>query len=186
MTYLNKFEIDELVIRLQSKSKSAFSDLYNSYAAALYGVTYKMVRNNEVAEELLQDIFIKIWMHIDTYNPIKGTLFTWMLNITRNTCKDYFRSKHFRHQMLVNENGLENIDFIKNPTQSVFQDESKDLFEITQTLELKYKEVIDLVYIYGYSQEEASKLLEVPVGTIKSRCRSALKTLRNLYEIPVY
>ncbi len=108
-------------------------------------------------------------MHIDTYNPIKGTLFTWMLNITRNTCKDYFRSKHFRHQMLVNENGLENIDFIKNPTQSVFQDESKDLFEITQTLELKYKEVIDLVYIYGYSQEEASKLLEVPVGTIKSR-----------------
>jgi RNA polymerase sigma factor (sigma-70 family) len=81
---------------------------------------------------------------------------------------------------------LENIDFIKNPTQSVFQDESKDLFEITQTLELKYKEVIDLVYIYGYSQEEASKLLEVPVGTIKSRCRSALKTLRNLYEIPVY
>ena len=186
MAYLNKLEIDELVLKLQSKSKAAFSDLYDCYAAALYGVTYKMVRNNEVAEELLQDVFIKIWTHIDTYNAIKGTLFTWMLNITRNTCKDYFRSKQFRYQKLISENDLESIDLIKNPSQLVFQDETQDLFEITQTLELRHKEVIDLVYIYGYSQEEASKLLELPIGTVKSRCRSALKVLRNLYNIPTY
>ncbi len=178
-------EISELVIRLQTKSAAAYSDLYNSYATALYGVTYRMVRNRDVAEELLQDAFIKIWIHIDTYSPIKGTLFTWMLNITRNICKDYFRSKHYQHQKLVSENGLRQIDFISNPSQITYQDESRDLHQMTQTLELKYKEIIDYVYIYGYTQEEVSKMLKIPIGTVKTRSRNAIKILRDLYNSPM-
>lgn len=181
MIYQNEMETRELVIRLNTKSKAAFSDLYDNYATALYGVTYRMVQNREIAEELLQDTFIKIWAHIDTYNPTKGTLFTWMLNITRNTCRDYFRSKHYHYQILVSENDIEQIDVFKNPGQITYQDEIRDLFQLTQNLDLKYKEVIDLVYIYGYTQQEASKMLEIPIGTIKTRSRIAIKILRDLY-----
>jgi RNA polymerase sigma-70 factor, ECF subfamily len=181
MIYLTDTEKSELVIQLKTKSTAAFSDLYDSYAAALYGVTYRMVHNREVAEELLQDVFIKIWTHIDTYNPTKGTLFTWMLNITTNTCKDYFRSKRYHYQILVSENGLEQNDVLNNPTQISYQDESRDLYQLTQTLELKYKEIIDLVYIYGYTQEEASKMLKIPIGTIKTRSRTAINILRDFY-----
>ena len=181
MQYLTETETSELVIRLHTKNTTTFSDLYDSYAAALYGVIYRMVRNKEIAEELLQDSFIKIWKHTDTYNPTKGTLFTWMLNITRNTCKDYFRSKRYHYQMLVSENGLEPLVALNNPTQITYQDESRDLYQLTQTLELKYKEIIDLVYIYGYTQDEVSKMLKIPIGTIKTRSRTAIKILRGLY-----
>jgi RNA polymerase sigma factor (sigma-70 family) len=186
MKYLTQIEISELVVRLQTKSTAAFSDLYDSYASALYGITYKIVRDRDVAEELLQDVFIKIWQHIDTYDPHKGTLFTWMLNITRNTCKDYFRSKHYLRQKLVSENGLERIDFINNPAQITYQGDNKDLYQLTQTLELKYKEIIDYVYIYGYTQEEVAKILKIPIGTVKTRSRTALKILRELYDNPIY
>jgi RNA polymerase sigma-70 factor, ECF subfamily len=174
-------EISDLVIRLKTKSTAALSDLYDNYAAALYGAIYRMVRNSDVAEELLQDIFIKIWTHIDTYNPAKGTLFTWMLNITRNSCKDYFRSKHYHYQMLVLGNSLEQVDMLNTPNQITYQDESRDLYQMTQILELKYKEIIDLVYIFGYSQEEVSKMLKIPIGTVKTRSSNAIKKLRQLY-----
>jgi RNA polymerase sigma-70 factor, ECF subfamily len=183
MTQLNKTEVNELVIRLQTKSTAAFSDLYDSYAAALYGITKRMVRDKDIAEELLQDSFLKIWEHIDKYDPNKGTFFTWMLNITRNTCKDYFRGKHYHYQMLISENDFELIEDNCKLTQltTIYQDESRDLYQMTQTLELKYKEIIDLVYIYGYTQEEVSKMLKIPIGTVKTRSRTAIKILRDLY-----
>ncbi len=174
-------EIRNLVIRLQAKNTDALSDLYDRYSAALYGVIYRMVRNSDIAEDLLQDVFIKIWTHINAYNPDKGRLFTWMLNITRNSCKDYFHSKHYQHQISALHNSLAQIDSLHNPSQITYQDENGDLYELTQTLELKYKQVIELVYICGYSQEEVSKMLHIPIGTVKTRSCNALKRLRQLY-----
>lgn len=174
-------EISNLVIRLQAKNTAALSDLYDRYAAALYGIIYRMVRNSDIAEDLLQDVFIKIWTRIETYNPDKGRLFTWMVNITRNSCKDYFRSKYYQYQASILSNSLEQIDFLHNPNQITYQDENRDLYELTQTLELKYKEIIELVYICGYSQEEVSKMLRIPIGTVKTRSCNALKRLRHLY-----
>ena len=181
MAYLNETEINELVIGLQAKSTVAFSDLYDGYAAALYGVTYKMVQNRNVAEDLLQDAFIKIWKNIDKYDSRKGSLFTWMMNITRNTCKDYFRSNNYKFQIMVSDDDLADMDCNHIPNQVVYQDDSRDLYQSVLTLELKYKEVIDLVYIFGYSHAEVSDMLKIPVGTIKTRSRTALKILRNLY-----
>jgi RNA polymerase sigma factor (sigma-70 family) len=181
MTYLNEMETSELIIQLKTKSPAAFSELYDSYSAALYGVTCRMVRDRDVAKELLQDAFVKIWEHFDKYDPVKGTLFTWMLNITSNTCKDYFRSKRYHYQTLVSGNGLDQVDVTYSMAHVTYQDDSRDLYQLTQNLELKYKEVIDLVYIFGYSQEEVSKMLNIPLGTVKTRSRNALKILRNLY-----
>jgi RNA polymerase sigma-70 factor, ECF subfamily len=181
MIYQDQLEKTGFIFLLKNKNQESFSDLYDSYSRALYGVTFKMVNDNEVAEDILQEVFMKIWENIDKYDSSKGTLFTWMINITRNSCRDYFRSKHYRTQMLVSENSLEKIYKGINNSYVTYQDENYELHEMTQRLELKYKEIIDLVYIYGYSQEETSKILDLPIGTVKTRSRAAIKILRELY-----
>jgi RNA polymerase sigma-70 factor, ECF subfamily len=183
MARLKEIEVQELVTDLKDKSKAAFSVLYDSYAGALLGVICRMVNDKDTAEELLQDTFIKIWKHINLYDAAKGTLFTWMLNIARNTCKDYFRSKHYRCQMQVSEKGLEYLESNAGSDRLNYREECSDLKQLAHKLEKKYKEVIDLVYFFGYSQQEVAVMLNIPLGTIKTRCRMALKILRGIYHI---
>ena len=79
--------------RLQAKDKSALEHLYDNYSGALYGVIFRVIKNEDIAEEVLQDVFLKIWDRFDQYDSAKGKLFTWMLNIARNQAIDKTRSK---------------------------------------------------------------------------------------------
>lgn len=178
MQHASKISISELVIGLQNRSEESFSVLYDDYAAALLGVAFRLVKNKGASEEILQDVFVKIWKHIDTYDEAKGTLFTWMLNITRNCCKDYFRSKRYKYQTLLVQEELDSIPIHYRPKTTSNPEESVDLQLIMEALEPKYKDIIDLVYIAGYSQEQVAKKLKLPLGTIKTRSRAALKLLR--------
>jgi RNA polymerase sigma-70 factor, ECF subfamily len=182
MAHLNEMEVQELVTDLKGNDKVAFSVLYDSYAAALFGVISRMVTDKDIAEELLQDTFIKIWKHIDLYNATKGTLFTWMLNIARNTCKDYFRSKQHRFKMQVTENGLEYLENKATGDCLNYREALKDVKQLAQKLDVKYKKIIDLVYFLGYSQQEVATLLNIPLGTVKTRSCMALKILREIYQ----
>src|SRR3954469_1283814 len=85
---------------LKTKSRDAFAELYDKYSAAIYGIICKIILNTNIAEELLQDVFVKVWKNIDKYDSSKGSLFTWMLQISRNTCIDYLRTRE--HKMQVN------------------------------------------------------------------------------------
>ena len=181
MLYVSKMSPSELVIGLQNKSEKAFSALYDAYSASLFGVALRIVNNQTIAEEMLQDVFVKIWKHIDTYDAEKGTLFTWMLNITRNTCKDYFRSKQYNYQKIIAQEELDHIPSKYVPQTTSNQAEIHDLDLLTQKLEPKYKDIIDLVYVFGYSQEQVSEKLNLPLGTVKTRSRVALKRLRYSY-----
>ncbi len=179
-----KVPIDNLLNLLQQKSERGFSQLYDNYADALFSVTYQIVKNKEIAEDLLQDIFVKIWKKIDTYDEARGTLYTWMLNIARNTSIDFVRSQknrfyqHFVHDdILLNEsyqrgNNIENADHldyiaIKNKAAKLDQ---------------KYADVIDLIYFEGYTYEQVAIILNLPLGTVKTRGRNALTILKNAYK----
>jgi RNA polymerase sigma-70 factor (ECF subfamily) len=181
MIYPDQLETTDLISLLKNKNQESFSALYDSYSRALYGVTFKMVQDSDVAKDILQEVFIKIWNHSDKYDSHKGTLFNWMLNITRNSCRDYFRSKHYCIQKLVSENSLEKVNIGNNDFYLTYQEENGELYGLTQSLDTKYKEIIDLVYIYGYSQQEVSQMLNLPLGTVKTRSRTAIKILRELY-----
>jgi len=176
-----KMDTEELVIELQKKSPSAFSILYDDYAPALLGIACKIVKDKTIAEEILQDVFVKIWKHIDTYDTSKGTLFTWMLNITQNTCKDYLRSKQYKYQRLIDENAVEDIGWNYIPPTTHPPENNIDYQILMQKIEPKYKDIIDLVYIFGYSQEQVAEKLKVPLGTVKTRIRAALKQLRSYF-----
>lgn len=171
----------ELVQQLQLKNREAFSLLYDNYAEALFGVISRMVANKAAAEDLLQDAFVKIWKNINSYNTAKGTLFTWMINITRHVCIDYLRSKQHRHEMKVTGDDYGGAETITVLLDANMDATIMDLEKFTRQLEAKYRQVIEMVYFKGYTHDEVAQMLNIPVGTVKTRSRTGLKLLRNLY-----
>jgi RNA polymerase sigma factor (sigma-70 family) len=179
MVHQNEIGTDGLLIELKSRSEAAFAVLYDQYAAVLWSVALKIVKNEAVAAEILQDTFVNVWRFIEQYDSGKGTLLTWMLNITRNKCKDYFRSK--RYQSTLRQEGLSDKHHHVGTGSVEKREESAELLILAQKLDPKYREIIDLVYIHGYSQEEVSIQLNIPLGTVKTRCREAIRQLRRIY-----
>ncbi len=172
-----------LVKLVQSKSERGFNTLYNKYCGALYGVIIKLVKRTDVADDLLQDTFVKIWKYIDSFDSSKGTLYTWMLNIARNQAVDYLRSPTYRKQLLQVEIDLFSHckDSLDNITSNSCAIEFTDLKNKALQLNSKYTEVIDLIYFYGWTQEQTAEILKLPLGTIKTRARKGLSLLKILY-----
>lgn len=168
----------ELAEKLKQKDKAAFVQLYDNYSKALLGLITTIVKDDELAEDILQDVFVKIWRNIDSYNKEKGTLFTWMLNIARNTSIDTLRSKVKKHEVLSLENNLELVGAIHSTSLNT---DTLGVKKVVDTLKPEYKEIIDLVYFSGFTQEEISKKINIPLGTVKTRVRSALIELRKSF-----
>lgn len=169
----------ELVALLKNKDQQAFSYLYDNYAAALYGVVMKVINKEESAKDLLQEIFIKIWRNIDSYDAVKGRLYTWMLNIARNSAIDVLRSSGFNQDKKISD--LENNVHMDNTALSTsIKTDHMGLKQIVNGMKEEYRQVIDLAYFKGYTQEEIAKELQIPVGTVKTRSRSALIQLKSL------
>ncbi|MDX2303150.1 MAG: sigma-70 family RNA polymerase sigma factor [Microscillaceae bacterium] len=168
---------DQLVILLKSKDRKGFALLYDRYSAALYGVILKIVKFEELAEDVMQDSFVKIWKKIDTYDPQKGTLFTWVLNISRNTAIDKIRTPEYRRRITDTplEDGLQHTG--SNVQIAI---DHIGINQVLESLAPEYQEVIDIIYFKGYTHQEASEHLGIPLGTIKTRVRIALRELRKL------
>ncbi len=179
MNELKKYSEEELVLLLQDKDQQAFSYLYDNYAAALNGIIYRMVENRELAEDILQEAFVKIWNNFSSYDTGKGRLFTWMLNITRNLTIDTLRSKGYKKQAKISgdENSVNNI------TEDGRMAERFDAMGLRKqlvNLKPEQRSIIDLAYFSGYTQDEISKEMGIPLGTVKTRMRAAIMELRKM------
>ena len=153
-------------------------ELYNQYRALLFTLAYQLTGSAADAEDAVQDVFIKVWKNIDKYDSSKGTLFTWMLQITRNTCIDHLRTKEHKIKFQSEINLQETL-----ATPEIhLNNENSELRRLALKLETKYRQIIDLVYFWGYSQEEVAKMLNIPLGTVKTRSRAGLQELRSLYQ----
>lgn len=173
----------ELVTRLAQKDRVAINYLYDKYAAALYGVILRVVSVEELAKEILQDAFVKICLHIDSYDPARGKLFTWMLNIARNLAIDKTRSKEFRRTSKTtplekNVYTVEASSFTETPVEGI------GVKELLKELSHEHQALIDLLYFKGYTQSEVSEELGMPLGTVKTRIRAAMMQLRKMLHLP--
>src|SRR4051812_14493882 len=95
---------------LKQRDETAFAYLYDNYAGALNGVISRMVDDEQTAEDILQEAFVKIWNNFSQYDNTKGRLFTWMVNLTRNLTIDMLRSKGYKKQQKISgdENSVSN------------------------------------------------------------------------------
>lgn len=168
---------EELVGMLRDGDQSVMEYLYDHYSGALYGVCLKVVNDETAAQDVLQDAFIKIWKRGGQYDPSKGKLFTWMLNVVRNTAIDYLRSKAVKYEIHGNEKVSHLIE--TNSSEEMSVDAIGLRKQLTQ-LRKEEREILELSYFGGYTQDEISKELSIPLGTVKTRARKALNDLRKL------
>jgi RNA polymerase sigma factor (sigma-70 family) len=156
--------------------------LYDHYSAALLGVVSRIIKKEELAEETLQDVFLKIWDRIDSYDASKGKLFTWMLNIARNQAIDKTRSKEFTKSKKTDD--IENlVGKVDRKDYTELHVEGIGLQEVLKQLPDEQRFVIDQHYLKGYTQAEMSEEFNLPLGTVKTRMRLAMKELRTLLKI---
>ncbi len=179
----NHIEEPQLVDLLQRKEHTALAYLYDHYSPALYGIIHRIVKQDDVAEEVLQDVFVKIWDKINTYDASRGRLFTWMLNLTRNLAIDKLRSKEFSYAQKTNRLDP-NVSTTNLPTMYVEQ-QMKDhgLINLLKNLTPEQQMVVDLIYFKGYTHSEVAKEYDMPLGTVKTRLRSSITKLRKLLNI---
>ena len=171
-----------LLEMVRSKSEKGFHILYDKYCGSLYNILLKIVLRTDVADDLLQETFVKIWKYIDRYDPAKGTLFTWMLNIARNQAIDYLRSHGYRQQLHENiDPFLLHVDCISTADINTSDLEFKDFKSNAMQLDKKYAEVIDMIYFHGWTQEQTARILDLPLGTVKTRARKAVEMLKIIY-----
>ncbi|MEP7264080.1 MAG: sigma-70 family RNA polymerase sigma factor [Bacteroidota bacterium] len=168
---------EELVRMLKAQDPEAFTYLYDHYCNALYGVIFRIVNDEDMAQDVLQETFVKIWKNLESYDPAKGRLFTWLVNLTRNFAIDKYRSKEFRQQSKNQslDDSVNSINLLTNVKNKV---DHIGLKETVSQLKPEYIQVIDLLYFKGYTHEEVAKEFNIPLGTVKTRIRAAIIQLR--------
>ena len=168
---------EDLVRALKGKETIAIQALYDMYSGALLGVISRIIQQPEVAEDLLQETFIKIWNSADSYDSTKGRLFTWMINLARNLSIDKVRSKDYRNSN-KNQDIENNVDFIDSQRKITFNADTLGLRDMVTALKPEFNDVLNMVYFKGYTHVEAAEELNLPLGTVKTRIRMAIMELR--------
>lgn len=170
-------EESELVLRLKDRDKNAMAYLYDKYSAALLGVASRIIKDDDISEEVLQDVFMKIWNKIDQYDPSRGRFFTWMMNLTRNAAIDKLRSKEISRSSKTDsmDDYVYRVDS-RNSTE--MHTDGIGVRALLNDLVEEQKFILEKVYFEGFTHTEIAEEYDIPLGTVKSRLRSALKHMR--------
>jgi len=170
-----------LVDGLKRGDKAAIDKLYKMYAGSLMGIISRIVKFDEVAEDVLQDTFVKIWKSIAQYDSSKGRLFTWMANLAKNAAIDQVRSKNYVNSGKTDDLGDTKVDLIDRRNNVSFNAETIGVRQLMQHLKPDQKNILDLVYFEGYTQMEVAEYLNIPLGTVKTKIRLSILTLRKYF-----
>lgn len=167
----------EIVTLLLASDKKAMTLLYNNYADALYGVIKKIISDDNVAQDVLQESFVKIWRYSKKYDPNKAKLFTWLYRIAYNSAIDKVRSlkKKTEKEVQIETSAVYTI------TSGSLNEDVLDIKKHLSSLDEKYQIVINALFFEGMTQQEASEELDIPLGTIKSRLKIGLRELKKIY-----
>jgi RNA polymerase sigma-70 factor (ECF subfamily) len=168
-----------LIIEMQHRNEKAFSKIYSMYSEAIFGIIYSIVLDNDVAEEVQQDVFIKVWDNSSSYDIEKGRFFTWLLNIARNAAIDKIRSKSYKNTK-KNLSTSNFVDILSGSDSLNQKTNAIGIKKFVDALKPACIKIIDLLFFKGYTQVEAAETLEIPLGTLKTRNRNCIQDLRTM------
>ena len=159
----------------------ALSKLYDRYSRTVFGVGLKILSDRSMAEELVQEVFLKVWRSARTFDSSRGSFSTWLYRVTRSVALDLYRKRARRVRPV--SDGDPHLDSARDPSAGPQEvvDESWLSWQVSRALEVldaPHREVIDLAYFGGLSQREISERTGMPLGTVKTRTASAYKSLR--------
>ncbi|HEX8269847.1 MAG TPA: sigma-70 family RNA polymerase sigma factor [Flavobacterium sp.] len=173
---------ESLLILIAHKDEKALTHIYDMYSRSLYTVVSNLISNREEAEDVLQEVFVKIWKNLDSYDESKGRFYTWILNIARNSAIDKLRSKGYNN----NKKNLSNDSFVhlaEDGNRLTNKIDAIGLQEFVKKLKPRCIQIINLLFFKGYTQQEASDELEIPLGTVKTQNRNCINDLRNFLQV---
>jgi RNA polymerase sigma-70 factor (ECF subfamily) len=170
-----------LIQRISEGDQRAFLEIYDQYAPRVYSLAHHMLADSMLAEEATQDTFIKLWARAHTYVPERGSFAVWLLTIARRTCLDRLRLEQ-RRPLLSDERDPETVwrgvaDESVDPAEARW----RSLRFAVRALPSEQRQVIELAYYQGMSQSEIAAELGWPLGTVKTRIRTAMAALRKAW-----
>lgn len=173
---------EELIPLILKKDERAFTIMYDMYSKSLFSVISNLLKETEDAEDVLQEVFVKIWKSIDSYSESKGRFYTWIVNIARNTAIDKLRSKGYNNSQknLSSDNFVHLLD---DSNKLINRIDTIGIQEFVKKLKPKCIQLIELLFFQGYTQQEASDELEIPLGTVKTQNRNCINDLRTYLKI---
>ncbi len=169
----------ELVMRLQKRDPQALAELYDRYGRLAYSLIVRVVRDGALAEDLVQETFLRVWNRAQGFDAQRGALGPWLLAVARNRAIDYLRSASGRERNSVEleESGHASL-YTDMERDILASDKARQIRAAMERLAPKQREVIELAYFEGLTQTEMAERMGEPLGTVKTWVRSALKNLR--------
>jgi RNA polymerase sigma-70 factor (ECF subfamily) len=172
---------EQLMARLAMRDIKAFEALYDRYGTLVYSTALRVVADVQLAEDIAQDVFLRIWRRPDHYVPQRGRFVTWLLSVARNGAVDQIRTRgrRRRHETGSEESAQELPDEGRDPAlMAQLSDERQKVRRALASLPLEQRRVIEMAYYGGYTQQEISEMLGQPLGTVKTRIRLGMQKLR--------
>ncbi|MDQ3656011.1 MAG: sigma-70 family RNA polymerase sigma factor [Chloroflexota bacterium] len=181
-----------MIAALAAGDPNALETLYNEYATLVITVINRMVRDRQIAEELLQEVFLRIWQHVETYEPERGQVRSWILGVAHNLALNELRRQRRRPAILssqpdtAGETGMPDDPITRLPDPGLQPDDIAWLRERRARLADALGQLPDVqravigLYANGYSQSEIASRLDEPLGTVKTRMRRGLLRLRDI------
>ena len=174
-------EID-LIKRIVQRDEKALGKLYDRYSKLLYGFILSIVKKQEEAEDVLQELFLQIWEKSSSFDVGRGNVYTWVVTLARNRAIDRIRSKQYRMQDQADPDfGIDSLSNPADPTPLdavMMRERTEFIRQALQTLPKEQREAIEIAYFGGRSQSEIAAQLNVPLGTVKTRMRQGMKKLQ--------
>ena len=169
----------ELAKRLQRRDPRALADLYDRYGRLIYALILRVVRDGGIAEDLVQETFLRAWNRVQAFDAEKGALGAWLLAVARNRAIDYLRSAEGRQRNTTELQETEHPALFADMEKQLFNsDRVRRVKAALEKLSANHREVIELAYFEGLSQTEMAERMGQPLGTVKTWVRTALRTLR--------
>jgi RNA polymerase sigma-70 factor (ECF subfamily) len=177
---------EQLMARLAMRDIKAFETLYDRYGTLVYSTALRVVGDVQLAEDIAQEVFLRIWRRPEHYVPQRGRFVTWLLSVARNGAVDQIRirGRRRRHETAGEDSARElPADEDRDPAlMAQLADERQKVRQALTSLPAEQKRVIEMAYYGGYTQQEIAELLNQPLGTVKTRIRLAMQKLRAALE----
>lgn len=177
---------DILIQEVASGQVWAMEALYRRYSGILYSLAYRMVADQQIAEDLLQESFLSVWRRATSYSPQSGAVHNWLLSIIHHRAIDYLRT--IRRRASLKSITLDEVEVIGIPAredvwEEVWQSvQSTHIREAVMRLPPEQRLVIELAYFQGWTHAEIASGCQIPLGTVKARMRLGLMRMKRLLE----
>jgi RNA polymerase sigma-70 factor, ECF subfamily len=174
---------EELMLRLAYRDLVAFRALYDRYGNLVYSAALRVVRDAQVAEDMVQEIFLRIWRKPESYVAQRGRFVTWLTSVTRNRAVDEVRSRgrRFRHETASPEEQERELPASEQDDPALtaeLSDQRRLILAALKQIPAEQREIIELAYFGGLTQQEIADRLSQPLGTVKTRIRLGMQKLR--------